>query len=55
MNIPHRILTPDDPDKVFTKPLESDSSSEFVTPQSSFADVSLTVERELIMCNSWFT
>ncbi|XP_060065993.1 ras-specific guanine nucleotide-releasing factor RalGPS1-like isoform X1 [Ylistrum balloti] len=39
MNIPHRILTPDDPDsKSLGKPLESDSSCEFVTPQSSFAD-----------------
>lgn len=42
MNIPHRILTPDDGemDHVFTtKGLESDSSPEFITPQSSLTDV----------------
>lgn len=39
MNIPHRILTPDD-DKSFSKTLESDSSTEFVTAQNSLADVS---------------
>ncbi|KAK3087777.1 hypothetical protein FSP39_010481 [Pinctada imbricata] len=39
MNIPHRILTPDDPDVDFPgKSIESDSSTEFVTPQSSYAD-----------------
>ncbi|XP_046376221.1 ras-specific guanine nucleotide-releasing factor RalGPS1-like isoform X2 [Haliotis rufescens] len=39
MNIPHRILTPDDPGKSMVKSLESDSSGEcYVTPQSSFAD-----------------
>lgn len=41
MNIPHRILTPDDGemDHVFTtKGLESDSSPEFITPQSSLTD-----------------
>lgn len=39
MNIPHRILTPDE-DKTFSKTLESDSSTEFVTAQNSLADVS---------------
>lgn len=44
MNIPHRILTPDDPPKLGGgKLLESDSSSEFVTAQSSMADVSTCV------------
>ncbi|KAJ8299930.1 hypothetical protein KUTeg_021449, partial [Tegillarca granosa] len=41
MNIPHRILTPDDgeTDQVFAaKGMESDSSPEFVTPQSSLTD-----------------
>ena len=39
MNIPHRILTPDE-DNTFSKTLESDSSTEFVTAQNSLADVS---------------
>ncbi|KAL5011669.1 hypothetical protein ScPMuIL_010220 [Solemya velum] len=38
MNIPHRILTPDDPDKGHIKTLESDSSGDYATAQSSFAD-----------------
>ncbi|CAG2242444.1 Ras-specific guanine nucleotide-releasing factor RalGPS2,Ras-specific guanine nucleotide-releasing factor RalGPS1 [Mytilus edulis] len=38
MNIPHRILTPDE-DKTFSKTLESDSSTEFVTAHNSLADV----------------
>lgn len=39
MSIPHRILTPDDPNKPFSKALtESDSSGDYVTPQSSMAD-----------------
>ncbi|XP_052827563.1 ras-specific guanine nucleotide-releasing factor RalGPS1 isoform X1 [Octopus bimaculoides] len=38
MNIPHRILTPEDSSKSFTKTLESDSSGDYNTPQSSFAD-----------------
>ncbi|XP_063424198.1 ras-specific guanine nucleotide-releasing factor RalGPS2-like isoform X2 [Mytilus trossulus] len=37
MNIPHRILTPDE-DKTFSKTLESDSSTEFVTAHNSLAD-----------------
>ena len=42
MNIPHRILTPDDPNKPFSKALtESDSSGDYVTPLSSMADVSI--------------
>ena len=41
MSIPHRILTPDDPNKPFSKALmESDSSEDYVTAQSSMADVS---------------
>ena len=41
MSIPHRILTPDDPSKPFSKALtESDSSEDYVTAQSSMADVS---------------
>lgn len=39
MSIPHRILTPDDPSKPFSKALtESDSSEDYVTAQSSMAD-----------------
>lgn len=38
MNIPHRILTPEDHNKTITKTLESDSSGDYNTPQSSFAD-----------------
>lgn len=41
MNIPHRILTADGSQKPFNKSLaESDSSSDYVTPSSSMADVS---------------
>ena len=42
MNIPHRILTPEDHNKTITKTLESDSSGDYNTPQSSFADVSIS-------------
>lgn len=39
MNIPHRILSPDETNKPFNKCLtESDSSGDYVTPQSSMAD-----------------
>ena len=42
MSIPHRILTPDDPSKPFSKALtESDSSEDYATAQSSMADVSI--------------
>ena len=45
MSIPHRILSPDDPNKPFSKALtESDSSGDYVTPQSSMADVSTYVD-----------
>lgn len=42
MNIPHRILTPDDPDTgIPGKYTESDSSTEVITtPHSSYGDVS---------------
>ena len=41
MSIPHRILTPDDSSKPFSKALtESDSSEDYATAQSSMADVS---------------
>lgn len=44
MNIPHRILTPDDPDTgIPGKYTETNSSNECVTtPQSSYGDVSKT-------------
>ncbi|KAL3872213.1 hypothetical protein ACJMK2_040151 [Sinanodonta woodiana] len=39
MNIPHKILSPNDPGKIFSKGLtESDSSGDYITPQSSMAE-----------------
>lgn len=42
MNVPHRILTPDDPNKTMGKSLaERDTGGEaFLSPSAAFADVS---------------
>ena len=41
MNVPHRILTPDEPSKSLGKTLERDSSVDcnFLAPAVAFADV----------------
>nr|KAG5693196.1 hypothetical protein BaRGS_014086 [Batillaria attramentaria] len=40
MNVPHRILTPDEPNKSMGKTLERDASGEgYLFPTASFADV----------------